>query len=420
MGWIELKEYIIEGGHKLSGNIDISGSKNATLPILAATILNAGITSINNVPNIKDVNTMCAILEKLGCVVKRTNDIVTVDSSNIITSEIPEELMKEMRSSVIIAGALIGRTKKCQFTYPGGCEIGSRPINLHLEAFEQLGVTIDEKNGYINCVSNNLEGTEIVLDFPSVGATENIMLASVFAEGETKIKNVAREPEIKNLQDFLNSMGAKIKGAGSNTIVIKGVKALHDTEFNVIPDRIEAASYLCMAAITSGEIILNKVNPEHISSALHKLKRMNLKIAHSKNEVYLKTVKHLSPINIKTMPYPGFPTDMQSQFTTLLTLAKGTSIIVENIFENRYKYVNELLKMGAKITLEDRTAIIQGVESLYGANVEAKELRGGVSLVTAALVARGTTKITGIGFIERGYENLTKKLTILGAKILKQ
>ena len=303
----ELNEYIIEGGRKLSGNIDISGSKNATLPILAATILNDGISIINNVPNIKDVNTMCSILESLGCLVKRTKDVVIVDSSDITTSEIPEDLMREMRSSVIIAGALIGRTKKCQFTYPGGCEIGSRPINLHLEAFEQLGVIINEKTGYINCVANNLEGTEIVLDFPSVGATENIMLASVFAKGETKVKNVAREPEIKNLQDFLNSMGAKIKGAGSNTLIIRGVENLHDAEFSVIPDRIEAASYLCMAAITSGEIILNKVNPEHLSSAIHKLKRMNLKIAHSKNEIYLKSVKNLVPTNIKTMPYPRVP-----------------------------------------------------------------------------------------------------------------
>lgn len=301
-----------------------------------------------------------------------------------------------------------------------GCEIGSRPINLHLEAFEQLGVEIEEKNGYINCASSKLEGTEIVLDFPSVGATENIMLASVFAEGETRIKNVAREPEIKNLQDFLNSMGAKVKGAGSNSIVIKGVEKLHDTDFSVIPDRIEAASYLCMAAATSGEIILNKVNPEHLSSAIHKLRKMNLKISYSKNELHLKSLKHLNPINIKTMPYPGFPTDMQSQFTTLATLAKGTSIIVENIFENRYKYVNELIKMGANVILEDRTAIVQGVESLYGANVEAKELRGGAALITAALAARGETKISGINFVERGYENLVKKLTILGAKIAKQ
>lgn len=415
-----MSEYIIEGGRKLSGNIDISGSKNATLPILAATILNDGITVINNVPDIKDVSTMCAILQTLGCLVTREKNSIKVNSSNISTNEIPEDLMREMRSSVILAGALIARTKKCQFTYPGGCEIGSRPINLHLEAFEQLGVEIEEKNGYINCDASKLEGTEIVLDFPSVGATENIMLISVFAKGETRIKNVAREPEIKNLQDFLNSMGAKIKGAGSNMIIIEGVSKLHDTEFSVIPDRIEAASYLCMVAATSGEVILTNVNPEHLSSAIHKLRKMNLKIAHSKNEIHLKTLRHFNSINIKTMPYPGFPTDMQSQFTTLLTLAKGTSIIVENIFENRYKYVNELIKMGANITLEDRTAIVQGVDRLYGANVEAKELRGGAALVTAALAAQGETKISGIGFIERGYENLIKKLTILGAKIIKQ
>lgn len=299
----------------------------------------------------------------------------------------------------------------------GGCEIGARPINMHLDAFKQLGVEISEENGYIKCCSKNLNGTEIVLDFPSVGATENIMLASALANGTTYIRNVAREPEIKSLQDFLNSMGAKISGAGSNTIKINGVKAFHDTTFKVIPDRIEAGTYLCMAAGCGGEIKLNNVNPEHINSIIHKLKQTNCKLGTSKDSVYLKMNKELHPTNIKTMPYPGFPTDMQSQFVTLLTVAKGTSIVVENIFENRFKYVNELIRMGANITLEGKTAIIQGVPKLNFANVEAKDLRGGAALIAAALMAEGVSIVNNTIYVKRGYEKLVEKLTILGAKI---
>lgn len=288
---------------------------------------------------------------------------------------------------------------------------------MHLDAFRQLGVEILEENGYIKCASKNLVGTEIVLDFPSVGATENIMLASCLAEGTTYIRNVAREPEIKSLQDFLNSMGGKISGAGSNTIVIKGVSNLHDTSYKVIPDRIEAGTYLCMAAMCRGEIKLNNVNPDHINSIVHKLKQTNCKVGTSKNSVYLKMNKELQPTNIKTMPYPGFPTDMQSQFVTLLTLAKGTSIVVENIFENRFKYVNELIRMGANITLEGKTAIIQGVSKLNPATVEAKDLRGGAALIAAALTAEGKSVVNNTIYVKRGYENLIEKLTILGAKI---
>ncbi len=328
--------------------------------------------------------------------------------------------MHEMRSSVIIAGALIGRLHECKFTYPGGCEIGSRPINLHLEAFKQLGVELDEEAGFINCKCDKLQGTEIVLDFPSVGATENIMLASTLAEGITYIKNVAREPEIKNLQDFLNSMGANIVGAGSNTIIVRGVKELHDTKFSVIPDRIEAGTYLCMVAATRGEVKMNKVNPEHISSVIHKLKQMNCKIGTTKDTIYLKTTRDLIGTNIKTMPYPGFPTDMQSQFVALLSTAYGTSIVVENIFENRFKYVNELIRMGANITLESKTAVIQGVNKLYAASVCAKELRGGAALVLAGLCADGISTVNEIEYLERGYENLIQKLSILGAKIQKK
>lgn len=415
-----MNSYIIEGGYKLAGEIDISGSKNAALPIIAASILNEGITVIENIPDIRDVKMMCSILESLGCKITKEKNKIIIDATEIKNSEIPENLMHEMRSSVIIAGALLGRLHECKFTYPGGCEIGSRPINLHLEAFKQLGVSIEEDNGFINCNCQSLQGTDIVLDFPSVGATENIMLASCLADGVTYIRNVAREPEIKNLQDFLNSMGANIVGAGSNTIKVRGVKKLHDSTFQIIPDRIEAGTYLCMAAATKGEIKINHVNSEHISTILHKLKQMNCKIGVSKDSVQIKANRELLGTNIKTMPYPGFPTDMQSQFVTLLSISKGTSIVVENIFENRFKYVNGLVKMGANITLEGRTAIIQGVSKLSAANVEAKDLRGGAALIAAALSAEGKSIVVDTEYIARGYENLVEKLTILGAKIRKQ
>ena len=412
-----MNSYIVEGGRKLIGEVEISGSKNAALPVIAAAILNKGVSTIKNVPDIRDVKIMCQILEKLGCKIKREGNTLEINATDITNTEIPSDLMHEMRSSVIIAGALIGRMKECKFTYPGGCEIGARPINMHLEAFKQLGVLIKEDNGFINCTVPKSIPNEIVLDFPSVGATENIMLASSQIDGTTYIKNVAREPEIRNLQDFLNSLGGKITGAGSNTIVVKGVPSFHDTEFSIIPDRIEAGTYLCMVATTGGEIELTNVNPEHLSAVLNKLRQINCRVNASPKTIHLKANHRLISTNIKTTPYPGFPTDMQSQFVTTLSLAEGTSIVVENIFENRFKYVNELLKMGAKITIEGKAAIIQGVTKLSPANIEAKELRGGAALVIAALCAEGSSKITGTQFIERGYENLIKKLKNMGAKI---
>lgn len=415
-----MKKYIIEGGNRLEGTISISGSKNAALPILAATILNGGISIIENCPDIHDVKMMFDILEKLGAKVEKNGNTVTVDSQNLNKTEIPANLMREMRSSVIIAGALIGRFGECTFTYPGGCEIGARPINMHIDAFRQLGVTVNEEHGYIRCECNGLKATDITLDFPSVGATENIMLASCLAEGTTYIRNVAREPEIIDLQNFLNEMGAKIKGAGSNTIVVTGVRKLHEVRHKVIADRIEAGTYLCMVAATLGKADLVNANPEHVSAVIHKLKRMGIKVKTGKNYINIEANNRILPIMIKTSPYPGFPTDMQSQMGGLLTIAKGTSIIVENIFENRFKYVNELIRMGANINIEGKTAVIQGVPKLYGAEVETKDLRGGAALVLAGLVAEGTTKINGIHYLERGYEKLTEKLSIIGAKIHKE
>ena len=325
--------------------------------------------------------------------------------------------MQEMRSSVIIVGALIARKKEAIFTYPGGCDIGARPIDLHMRAFEKLGIQVKEEAGFIHCKAEEIVGNDIQLDFPSVGATENVMLASVFAKGTTRIINAAMEPEIIDLQNALNKMGAKISGAGTNNITIKGVEKLRDLSYNIIPDRIEAGTLLCAAAITGGNITLGKVVPAHIETLTNKLQEMGCELTISKNSITLKSPRRLKPVDIKTLPYPGFPTDMQSIITTTLAVAKGTSIIVENIFENRYKYLGELKKMGAKVTVEGRTAVVKGVRRLGKANVKATDLRGGAALVLAGLNAKGRTKLYNIEYILRGYEHLEQKLTSLGASI---
>lgn len=409
--------YIVEGGKKLEGEVSVSGSKNASLPIIAASILNTGITKLYNVPDIHDTKVMLEILKILGCKIKKNNGKIIIDSSKLKNEEIPENLMREMRSSVILAGALLGKYKKAIFSYPGGCDIGSRPIDLHLEGFRKLGINIKEESGYITCSCDKIVGTEIQLDFPSVGATENIMLASVFAEGETLIKNVAMEPEIVDLQNFLNKMGAKIEGAGTKEIKIIGVRRLKDIGYKIMPDRIEAGTLLCAAAITGGKVKVNNVNTEHLNPVIYKLEETGCKIRLENNSIYIEAPKRLKAIDIKTMPYPGFPTDMQSIFASILTVSKGTSIIVENIFENRYKYTSELKRMGAKIKIEGKTAIINGVRKLSGTNVNSTDLRGGAALVLAGLIGKGKTKVNNIEYILRGYENLDKKLRILGAKI---
>lgn len=355
------------------------------------------------------------ILQLLGAKVTKKNSKIIIDSQNIRLQEIPDELMRKMRSSVILAGAILGRFRKAKFSYPGGCDIGTRPIDLHLKGFEKLGINIEESGGFINCYADKIVGSNIHLDFPSVGATENIILASIFAEGETVITNAAMEPEIVDLQDFLNRMGAKVEGAGTTAIRIKGVKNLKSVGYNIMPDRIEAGTMLCMAAATGGKIVLNDVRIEHISPIIHKLEEAGNKIFVEKNKMILEGAKRLKAVDIKTMPYPGFPTDMQSVFVSMLCTAKGTSMMVENIFENRYKYVNELGRMGAKITIEGKVAIIKGVRKLTAAEVISTDLRGGAALVVAALVAKGNSQINNIEHILRGYENLDKKLNKLGA-----
>lgn len=409
--------YIIEGGNRLEGAVNISGSKNASLPIIAASILNGSVTKLYNVPNIHDTQITLEILKILGCKITKKSDKIIIDSKSMQKTEIPEELMRQMRSSVVLAGAIIGRLKNTTISYPGGCDIGARPIDLHLQGFRRLGIEVEEDAGYIRCKCEKIVGNTIQLDFPSVGATENIMLASVLADGETTITNAAMEPEIVDLQNMLNKMGAKVEGAGTNIIKIIGVKRLKEVSYTVMPDRIEAGTFLCAGAITGGKVKLNNVVPEHLSPIIHKLEECGCKIEIEKNSIKLEAPKKLKAVDIKTMPYPGFPTDMQSIFTTILTVSKGTSLIVENIFENRYKYTNELKRMGAKITVEGKTAVVKGIRRLTGANVTSTDLRGGASLVLAGLQAKGKTTVNNIEYILRGYEKLDRKLALLGAKI---
>lgn len=412
--------YMIKGDAKINGEVSISGSKNSALPIIAACILNAGTTTLYNVPNIKDTNGMFNILKDLGCIINKKGKKIVIDSSKINKFQIDEKLMSKMRSSVIIAGALLGRFRRAVFSYPGGCEIGARPIDLHINGFKKLGINIDESTGYIVCKCDKIVPSEIQLDFPSVGATENLILASVFSDGETIIRNVAMEPEIVDLQNFLNKMGAKVSGAGSNVIKVVGVKRLKEISYTIMPDRIEAGTFLVYTAMTGGKINLQNVNTEHILPVISKLEEAGCKIFKEKNEIILNAPKRLKAIDIQTFPYPGFPTDMQSIFLSMLSVARGTSVVTENIFENRFKCVPELIKMGAHISISGSSAIIKGTKRLIGKDVTATDLRGGAALIGAALKAKGVACINNCEFVERGYENLEYKLKKLDVDIIKQ
>ena len=412
--------YMIKGDAKINGEVSISGSKNSALPIIAACILNAGTTTLYNVPNIKDTNGMFNILKDLGCIINKKGKKIVIDSSKINKFQIDEKLMSKMRSSVIIAGALLGRFRRAVFSYPGGCEIGARPIDLHINGFKKLGINIDESTGYIVCKCDKIVPSEIQLDFPSVGATENLILASVFSDGETIIRNVAMEPEIVDLQNFLNKMGAKVSGAGSNVIKVVGVKRLKEISYTIMPDRIEAGTFLVYTAMTGGKINLQNVNTEHILPVISKLEEAGCKIFKEKNEIVLNAPKRLKAIDIQTFPYPGFPTDMQSIFLSMLSVARGTSVVTENIFENRFKCVPELIKMGAHISISGSSAIIKGTKRLIGKDVTATDLRGGAALIGAALKAKGVACINNCEFVERGYEKLEYKLKKLDVDIIKQ
>lgn len=409
---------IVRGGNTLRGNVEIHGAKNAVLPILAATVMAGGVHIIHNCPDFSDVRITAEILKSLGASVERKEDTLIVDTTSADGYVIPEQLMRKLRSSVIFMGAVLARNRKAKISTPGGCELGPRPIDLHLKSLAQLGAEISESHGYLILKTEKLVGETIHLDFPSVGATENILLAATMAEGETVITNAAKEPEICDLACFLNNLGANIEGAGTSTVKVSGRQKLIPSPYTVMPDRIVAATYLCAAAATGGSVKVTKVCPEHISAVLSVLSDCGCHIEKTEDMVFLKSPKRLkAPGSIKTMPYPGFPTDAQSLFLAMLCCAEGTSIITETIFESRFKPVSELCRMGAKISINGRVAVICGVEKLSGTCVKASDLRGGAALVIAALAADGITEINTPEYIDRGYEKFEENLTRLGASI---
>jgi len=412
-----LQNLLIRGGNSLKGQVRISGSKNAILPIMAASILSHGEIILNGVPDLEDIKVMSEVLEILGATIQRRKDVLIINCANIDSFEVPEHISRKMRASNLVMGALLSRFGRAKVAYPGGCAIGSRPMDLHLKGFNSLGYEITDEYGYMSGINRNAAGKEIMLDFPSVGATENIIMAAALIPGTTIIRNAAREPEIIDLQNFLNRMGAKIRGAGLDCIRVEGVTRLGGVEHTVIPDRIEAGTFMTAAAITRGDIYLDNVIDEHIQPTIAKLRETGAEIMLNSSGIRIIGSKKIRSTDIKTMPYPGFPTDMQPQFMALLSVAKGTSIMVETIFENRFMHVPELRRMGADIKIEGRVAIIKGKNHLEGAAVEATDLRAGAALILAGLYAEGETRLSHLEHIERGYDNIHLKLQSLGADI---
>ncbi|SHH19576.1 UDP-N-acetylglucosamine 1-carboxyvinyltransferase [Tepidibacter thalassicus] len=412
-----MAKIVVRKSKPLNGYVKINGAKNAVLPIIAATLLAKDISVIKGVPNLKDVHVMSDLLRFLGAKVEFNEDTLTVDARNIKTCEAPYELVTKMRASFLVMGPLLARFKNSKISMPGGCAIGTRPIDLHLKGFKSLGATIEMDHGFVEAKAEKLVGTKLYLDFPSVGATENIMMAAVLAEGTTIIENVAEEPEIVDLANFLNEMGANIKGAGTNTIRIKGVKELKGAVHTVIPDRIEAGTYMVAAAITNGDVVIDNVLIDHLKPTIAKLREVGCEVYEMENSVRVVGPKEIKSTDIKTLPHPGFPTDMQSQFMALLSVAKGTGVVIETVFENRFMHVSELNRMGANIKIEGRSAVVQGVENLQGSTVNATDLRAGAALILAGLVAEGETTIGDVHHIYRGYVDIDKKLKALGADI---
>ena len=414
-----MSEIIVNGGRKLSGQINVQGAKNSVLPILAGTILCDGECIIKNCPNLSDVETSLKILRQLGCKCNKDDNCLSVNSSSITSYQIPDDLMREMRSSVVFLGGILGRMNKAVISSPGGCELGPRPIDLHLSALEKMGVIITEEHGYLYCeAKDGLKGAEIHLSFPSVGATENIILAAATAQGITVIHNAAREPEISDLADFLNSAGARIYGSGSDTIYIHGVKKLNGTLHSIIPDRIVAVTYMACAAITGSEIKLCNIMPSHMVSSLSLFRESGCEIDVSGKSLVIRAPKKLKRIpTIRSLVYPAFPTDAGPLLIAMLTLAEGITVFVENIFENRFRYVSELNRLGSKIKVENKVAVIEGVNKLSPADCKCTDLRGGAALVVAALGANGQSKIDEIHHILRGYDDIVATLNSINADI---
>lgn len=414
-----MERLIVKGGNRLVGTVKTSGAKNAVLPIIAASILGTSPSRLDEIPALEDVRTICAVLECLGIKVDASEPhMLKIDSREITSCEAPYELVRSMRASFLVMGPLLARKGYARISQPGGCAIGTRPIDLHLKGFEALGVKIEQGHGYIEASApDGMTGANIYLDFPSVGATENIMMAAAMANGTTVLENPAEEPEIVDLANYLNQMGARVRGAGTNVITIEGVSELHGVQHSVIPDRIEAGTYMIAAAMTGGDVIIENVLPEHQKPLIAKLREAGALVEEDIDRIHVVGSGRLKAVDIKTLPYPGFPTDMQAQMMAMLSVAEGRSKITETVFENRFMHVVELNRMGANITTEGRSAVITGPAHLTGCTVRATDLRAGAAMILAGLVAEGATEICDIYHIDRGYEEIAAKLTRLGADI---
>ncbi len=412
-----MDKLIIKGGKKLSGEVAVSGSKNASLPIFISTILAPGLHEISNVPFLRDINTTIKVLETLGAEVEGNGNVVRIDTERVHNHEATYELVKTMRASVLVLGPLLARLGRARVSLPGGCAIGARPINLHLKGLAAMGADITLTHGYVEAKAKRLKGARINFDISTVGGTEHLMMAAASAKGETILENAAREPEIVDLAAVLNKMGAKVEGAGTDTIRITGVNELRPVSHRVMPDRIEAGTFMIASAITGGDIKIHNMQLEHLDALVFKLQDAGVEITNKDNVVRVKGSRKIRSVNIKTRPYPGFPTDMQAQFMALMSIADGASVVSENIFENRFMHVSELLRFGADIVIEGNTATVKGVKKLSGAPVMATDLRASASLVLAGLAADNTTEVSRIYHLDRGYEALEKKLAGLGADI---
>lgn len=413
-----MEKLIVEGGVKLEGQVNISGFKNAAVAIIPASILSGDKCYIENIPHIRDVYLFKDIMQELGVDVELDESgTMTIDSSKLDKCSATYELANKMRASYYLIGAGLGRFKEVEVAYPGGCNIGTRPIDQHIKGFEALGAEVEIEHGVIRCRADKLVGAKIYLDVVSVGATINIMLAAVLAEGTTIIENAAKEPHVVDVANFLNMMGADVRGAGTDVIKIKGVDKLHGCTYSVIPDQIEAGTYMIAAAATGGDVLINNVIPKHLESITAKLKEMGVEVIEYDDSIRVKGSDNLKSVNIKTLPYPGFPTDLQQPMTVLLSTVNGTSVVTESIFEGRFKYVDELKRMGANIKVEGRVAIVEGVRRLSGAKISVTDLRAGAAFIIAGLIADGTTEIDNIYHIDRGYEKVEEKFRNLGAKI---
>lgn len=415
-----MEKLIVKGGNRLVGAVKTSGAKNAVLPIIAASILGTTPSHLDEVPMLEDVHTISEVLKCLGLTVECSpeKNVLDIDSTEITSYEAPYELVRTMRASFLVMGPLLARIGKARISMPGGCAIGARPIDIHLKGFEALGVKIEQGHGYIEASApDGLKGTSIYFDFPSVGATENIMMAASLAEGTTILENAAEEPEIVDLANYLNKMGAKIRGAGTDTIRIEGVEKLHGADYTIIPDRIEAGTYMIAAAMTGGDVVVENVLPEHQKPLIAKLREAGAVVEEDIDKVRVIGKNPLKAVSIKTLPYPGFPTDMQAQMMAMMVIAEGRSKVTETVFENRFMHVVELNRMGAQISTEGRSAVIDGPCKLTGCDVRATDLRAGAAMILAGLVAEGTTRIGDLHHIDRGYENIVAKLKNLGADI---